>query len=105
MVKFIWNVRHLDCEPSANANTDVVLSVDWECAGFIDDGIAVLPKARKAGTCALPAPKKTKKDFTAYDDLTKDQVLQWCWDNGVDKAAVEAELFRTIRPLPWHKNG
>ena len=50
-------------------------------------------------------------DFTPYDQLTEAQVLGWCWDNGVDKASVEASVEQQIvaqanapvvaLPLPW----
>lgn len=33
---------------------------------------------------------------TPYADLTKAQVLDWCWANGVDKDAVEAGLAAQI---------
>jgi hypothetical protein len=43
--------------------------------------------------------------------LTEAQVLGWCWDNGVDKASVEASVEKQIveqanapvvaLPLPW----
>lgn len=31
-----------------------------------------------------------------YADLTEQQVLAWCWDNGVDKAATEQALADQI---------
>lgn len=49
--------------------------------------------------------------FTPYDQLTQDQVLGWCWANGVDKDAVEAQVSSQLEemlnppvvapPLPW----
>jgi hypothetical protein len=49
--------------------------------------------------------------FVPYADLTQDQVLGWCWANGVDKAATEAAVAQNIEnqinppivtpPLPW----
>jgi hypothetical protein len=59
-------------------------------------------------TCSFPAPEGT---FTPYADLTQDQVLGWCWANGVDKTATEAAVQTQIDnqinppiiqpPLPW----
>lgn len=49
--------------------------------------------------------------FVPYADLTQDQVLDWCYANGVDKVAVEASIQQQINdqinppiiqpPLPW----
>jgi hypothetical protein len=49
--------------------------------------------------------------FTPYADLTQDQVLGWCWANGVDKESAEAAVEQQIQnqinppivspPLPW----
>ena len=35
-------------------------------------------------------------DFVPYADLTEAMVLGWCWDNGIDKDAVEASLAANI---------
>ena len=34
-----------------------------------------------------------------YDQVTEQQVLDWCWANGVDKDAVEANLALQILAL------
>jgi hypothetical protein len=49
--------------------------------------------------------------FIPYEDLTEDDVLGWCWANGVDKDATEAAVEQQIQnqidppivtpPLPW----
>jgi hypothetical protein len=31
-----------------------------------------------------------------YADVTMQEVLQWCWDSGVDKDATEAALAQNI---------
>jgi hypothetical protein len=31
-----------------------------------------------------------------YANVTEAEVLQWCWDSGVDKAATEAALSQNI---------
>jgi hypothetical protein len=47
------------------------------------------------GTCGF-SPDPSDPSFVAYDSLTEAQVLQWCWDNGVDKDATEASLAAKI---------
>jgi hypothetical protein len=34
--------------------------------------------------------------ITPYADVTESQVLQWIWDNGVDKASIEESLASNI---------
>ena len=47
------------------------------------------------GTCGFTYDASSP-DFVPYDDLTESVVLGWCWDNGVDKDAVEASLTANI---------
>ena len=47
------------------------------------------------GTCGF-SPDASDPAFVAYDSLTESQVLQWCWNNGVDQAATEASLVANI---------
>jgi len=51
--------------------------------------------ASSYGTCGF-SPDPSDPSFVAYDSLTESQVLQWCWDNGVDKDATEASLAANI---------
>jgi len=60
------------------------------------------------GSCSFAPPTE---NFTPYDQLTEQQVLDWCFDNGVDQAAIEANVTQQINnqinppvvvlPLPW----
>lgn len=43
-------------------------------------------------TCSWAAGTPT----IAYADVTEAEVLQWCWDSGVDKDATEAALTKSI---------
>lgn len=99
-----WTISRLDCYPQADGFTDVVTTAHWQCTGT--DGTYT---AQVYATCSFPPP--TGADFTPYNQLTQDQVLQWCWENGVDKAATEAAVQTQINnqinppvvspPLPW----
>jgi len=51
--------------------------------------------ASSYGTCGF-SPEPSDPSFVAYDSLTEAEVLQWCWDNGVDKDAIEASLAAKI---------
>lgn len=98
-----WSITALDCKPQEGQYTDVVVTAHWTCAGQdVDYSTSVY------ATCTFPAPEGA---FTPYNQLTQDQVLGWCWANGVDKdvteAAVQQQIDNQINPpivqppLPW----
>jgi len=51
--------------------------------------------ASSYGTCGF-TPDPSDPSFVAYDSITEDMALGWCWDNGVDKDAIEASLSAKI---------
>ena len=51
--------------------------------------------AKRYDTCGFTYDASSP-DFTPYDQLTQDQVLGWCWANGVDQSAIEASLAAKI---------
>jgi hypothetical protein len=98
-----WIIERLLVKPTEGDKTDVVITADWRCNGTQD---------QYSGTCygsASFAPPSGS--FTPYPDLTQDQVLGWCYANGVDQAAIEANVSAQIEnqinppviapPLPW----
>jgi hypothetical protein len=101
----LWIIERLLVKPTEGSLTDVVITADWRCNGT--DGTY-------NGTCygsASFAPPTGS--FTPYDQLTEAQVLNWCYSNGVDQAAIEANVTQQIEnqinppiiapPLPWVK--
>lgn len=103
MITINWIIERLLVKPTEGSLTDVVITADWRCNGT--DGTY-------SGTCygsASFAPPT--ENFTPYPDLTQDQVLGWCYDNGVNKTAIEANVTQQINdqinppviapPLPW----
>jgi hypothetical protein len=98
-----WIIERLLVKPTEGSLTDVVITADWRCNGSQD---------QYSGTCygsASFAPPSGS--FTPYEDLTQEQVLNWCYANGVDQAAIEANVTQQIEnqidppvvtlPLPW----
>jgi hypothetical protein len=98
-----WIIERLLVRKVEGPNTDVVITADWRCNGSQDN---------YSGTCygsASFAPPSGS--FTPYEDLTEQQVLDWCFANGVDKTAIEANVTTQIEnqinppviapPLPW----
>jgi len=68
-------------------------ATDSETVGEGDE--AVTYSATNYGTCGFTYDASSP-DFTPYDQLTQDQVLGWCWNDGVDKDATEASLAANI---------
>ena len=64
-----------------------------ETVGAGDD--AATYSASSYGTCGF-TPDPSDPSFVAYDSITEDMALGWCWDNGVDKDAAEASLAAKI---------
>jgi len=103
MTTILWIIERLLVKPIEGTLTDVVITADWRCNGTQD---------QYSGTCygsASFAPPSGS--FTPYEDLTEQQVLGWCFSNGVDKTAIEANVTQQINdqinppvvapPLPW----
>lgn len=98
-----WKIEALDVKPTEGSLTDVVITAHWRCNGEQDG-----QSTSVYGTCSFTQPGDP---FVPYDQLTEQQVLNWCWTSGVDKAATEAsvqtQLDNLINPpvitpaLPW----
>jgi hypothetical protein len=103
-----WIIEYMNCKPTEGSYTDVVITAGWRCNGA-ETANAVDYTGTVYGTASFPMPEGT---FTPYDQLTQDQVLGWCWANGVDKTATEAAVQGQIDnqinptviqpPLPWN---
>lgn len=106
-----WVVSQLDTAPSLDGLTDVVVTVHWRRNATAIDGDKTY-FADSYGTMACGAPSET--DFTAYPDLTFEQVEGWL-DAGLDVAAIDVGLNNQIDnlinppiiilPLPWAPTG
>jgi len=64
-----------------------------ETVGEGDDAVTYL--ATNYGTAGF-TPDPESPDWVAYDDITEDLALSWCFDNGVDKDSIEASLQANI---------
>ena len=99
-----WIIERLLVKPTEGSLTDVVITADWRCNGSQDSYSGTC-----YGSCSFAPPTE---GFTPYDQLTEQQVLDWCYANGVDKTAIEANVTQQIQnqidppvvvlPLPWN---
>ncbi len=98
-----WIIERLLVKPTEGTLTDVVITADWRCNGTQD---------QYSGTCyGSTSFAPPSGSFTPYEDLTEQQVLDWCFSNGVDQSAIEANVSAQIAdqinppviapPLPW----
>jgi len=103
MITLFWIIERLLVKPTEGSLTDVVITADWRCNGTQDQYSGTC-----YGSCSFAPPTG---EFTPYEDLTEAQVLNWCYANGVDQAAIEANVTQQINdqidppvvtlPLPW----
>ena len=103
MITLSWLIERLLVKPTEGSNTDVVITADWRCNGSQDNYSGTC-----YGSCSFAPPTGS---FTPYNELTQEQVLGWCYANGVDQAAIEANVSLQIAnqinppvvslPLPW----
>lgn len=104
-----WIIEYMQCKPTEGQYTDVVITAGWRCDGT-ETANGKDYAASVYGTASFPQPTEGDS-FTPYDQLTQQQVLGWCWANGVDQAATEAAVQQQIDnqinppviqpPLPW----
>ena len=90
-----WVISQMDTAPSLDGLTDVVVTVHWRRnANAIDGDKTYFADVYGAMGCATPS----ETDFTAYPDLTYEQVCGWL-DAGNDVAALDANLDAQIENL------
>jgi len=106
-----WLIETLWVRPVEGSLTDVVVTAAWRCNGFETTGSGDTEQTYSGtcyGSCSFAPPTGS---FRPYPDLTQDQVLGWCYANGVDKTAIGANVSLQIEnqinppvvvlPLPW----
>ena len=111
MTTISWIIERLLVKPTEGDKTDVVITADWRCNGTETTGSGDTEKTYSGtcyGSCSFAPPTE---NFTPFADLTEQQVLEWCFANGVDQAAIEANVSLQIAnqinppvvvlPLPW----
>ena len=83
MTTITWTISQLDRRTSDG----FVTTAHWQATAVDGDYSASI-----YSTCSWSEGQPT----TPYASLTQDQVLGWCWQSGVDKAATEAALAQNI---------
>ena len=111
MPTITWTIEQNWVKPVEGSEADVVVTSTYRCKASETVGTGDSAKTYIAtvdGSCSFQPPSGS---FTPYDQLTEQQVLDWCFANGVDKSAIEANVTAQIQnqidppvvalPLPW----
>lgn len=68
---FNWTISAMDCQKQEGELTKIVVTVHWRLSGERDGFTTEI-----YGATTLNTPTNTE-NFTAYKDLTKEQVVSW----------------------------
>lgn len=97
MTTITWTISQLDRRTSDG----FVTTAHWQATAVDGDYSASI-----YSTCSWQPGTPT----VPYDQVTQQEVLDWCWASGVDKTATEAALAQNIamqknppvsQGLPW----
>lgn len=91
MTTYQWVINQMDTKPTEDGLTDVVVVVHWTRTA--QDGEI---NVSSYGTMGCQTPSET--DFTAYPDLTYNQVCSWL-DAGLDVTAIDLGLNQQIENI------
>jgi len=78
-----WSI--IDCE--YRANDGFILLAHWKAVAS-ENGLTAVSQS----TCNFSGGKLSKP----YDNVTEQDVLNWCWSNGLSKQAVENALSERV---------
>ena len=82
----VWQISQME----RTLDDDGVVVAHWRATAVDGDH-----SATNYGTCGF-TPDLSSSDWVAYDSITEEVALGWCFANGVDKDAIEASLQANI---------
>jgi hypothetical protein len=100
-IKFAWKVESLEVVPVSGDLKDVVTRCAWSCTAEENRKIFSVGSNKYLGAPGTP--------FVEFANLTEDEVLEWVWANGINKAAAEQAAadglkeLSVVKPVPWKK--
>ena len=95
MTTYNWVINELSTAPSDDGLTDVVKVVHWtRTAEQFVGGEPILVSSYGTMNCTTPS----ETDFTAYPDLTYEQVCGWL-ENGLDTETIDLNLDKQIENI------
>jgi hypothetical protein len=110
-ITYTWSVERLECYPTVENQTDVVVKVTWSYRGKDENGVG----SSRGGI--TPVTYEAGSPFTPFAELTQAQVLGWVQPTigAEQQAEMEAGIEGDIQwqidqqnannpvspPLPW----
>ena len=88
-----WKVENLVYYPTKDGKSKVVYEVSWRCNGTEEKDDETYSSSA-AGNNMITYDADAS--FTAFDDLTEEQVLGWIWETDVVKADIEATVQASV---------
>ena len=82
-IAYNWNISETNYETS----NGFITTAHWQCTAVDGEYTASI-----YSTCSWVDGTPT----VPYSDVTMQEVLDWCWAGGVDRAATEAALAQNI---------
>jgi len=82
-IVYNWNISETNYE-TANG---FITTAHWQCTAVDGEYTASI-----YSTCSWADGTPT----VPYNQVTQQEVLEWCWDSGVSKEATEAALAQNI---------
>lgn len=102
-VTYVWDVQKIESYPTTQNQAGVTTTVHWTASAT--DGT----RTTQSYGSAIVTPQVNTGQFTAFDSLTKSQVLGWVYTVlGSEKTDVEASMASRIAFLanpPAVRNG
>ena len=83
-----WNISAMDCKIKEGTLENIVNFVHWRLNAFND-----IYNIETYGIANMPEPSST--NFTPYEDLTKEQVVQWL-NNVLDVEKIKINLNKNL---------
>lgn len=90
MKTITWSIDKLQVSPLQNKKTNVVIKAFWKCE-VVDESASV----GRVGVCEFTLGDS----FTAYKDLTEQQILDWCFEPKTTTEVVVGETITVTRQL------
>lgn len=100
MIEYTWSISQLERQ----SGTGGVITVHWRVGA--KEGEYSSEAYGRVGF----SPDPESEDFVPFENLTQEIVLNWIWNNGVDKEETELGLSNQIETqknppvihgLPW----
>lgn len=89
MTRFEWTVVDMSVVPEIGDFRDVIFSVGVRCTGLNESG-----SSHFEIYCGIDL--NSDGNFTPYSQITEQQVLDWAWKSGVDKAHIESYVEKSL---------